>query len=67
MSKLEQIQDDVKRLSKADQEALLDWLSSMLEEELELTDEFKAEIEQGKADIAAGRFRVRRPDSAIMQ
>ena len=65
MTKLEQIKADVSRLSKADQEALLDWLTNVLEDELELTDEFKAKIEQGKADIAAGRFRVRRPDSPI--
>ena len=65
MSKLEQIKEDVKRLSKADQEALLDWLTNVLEDELELTDEFKAKIEQGKADIAAGRFRVHRPDSPM--
>ena len=65
MSMLEQIKDDVRRLSKGDQEALLDWLTNLLEDELELTDEFKAKIEQGRADIAAGRFRVRRPDSTI--
>ena len=46
MLKLEQIKDGVKRLSKADQEALLDWLTNVLEDELELTEEFKAKIEQ---------------------
>jgi predicted transcriptional regulator len=64
MSKLEQIKDDVKRLSKTDQEALLDWLRNVLENELELTDEFKAEIERGEADIAAGRVRIVESDSA---
>ena len=63
MSKLEQIKEDVKRLSKTDQEALLDWLTNVLEDELELTDAFKAEIERGEADIAAGRIRIVRPDS----
>ena len=63
MSKLERIKEDVKQLSKADQEALLDWLTNVLEDDLELTDEFKAEIEQGEADIAAGRVRIVRPDS----
>jgi predicted transcriptional regulator len=58
MSKLEQIKDDVKRLSKADQKALLDWLTNVLEDELELTDEFKAEIERGEADLAAGHVRI---------
>jgi len=63
MPTLEQIKDDVKRLSKNDQEALLDWLTNLLEDELEFTDEFKAKIEQGKADIAAGRVRIIRPNS----
>ena len=63
MSTIEQIKDDVKRLSKDEQEALLDWLTNVLEDELELTDEFKAKIEQGKADIAAGHFRIVRPCS----
>jgi mRNA-degrading endonuclease RelE of RelBE toxin-antitoxin system len=63
MRTLEQIYDDIKRLSKDDQEALLDWLTNLLEDQLELTDEFKAKIEQGKADIAAGRVRIIRPNS----
>jgi hypothetical protein len=66
MQTLERIAEEVKRLSKADQEALLDWLTNVLEDELELTDEFKAKIKQGEADIAAGRFRVRQPDSPIL-
>lgn len=63
MKTLEQIWDDVKQLSKADQESLLDWLTNLLEDDLELTDEFKAEIERGEADIAAGRVRIVRPFS----
>ncbi|MGZ8940534.1 MAG: hypothetical protein ACXW32_15115 [Limisphaerales bacterium] len=38
-----------------------DWLENLMEDRLEITDEFKAEIEAGKADIAAGRVRVRCP------
>jgi uncharacterized protein YdcH (DUF465 family) len=55
MSKLEQVEDQVKRLSVAEQEALRDWLENLLEDRLELKDEFKAEIEAGKKDIADGR------------
>ena len=64
MSTLKQIKDAVKRFSKNDQEALLDWLTNVLEDGLELTDEFKAKIERGKADIAAGRYRIVESDSA---
>jgi uncharacterized protein YdcH (DUF465 family) len=61
MSKLEQVEDQVKRLSVAEQEALRDWLKNLLEDRLELKDEFKAEIEAGKKDIAEGRYRIHRP------
>jgi uncharacterized protein YdcH (DUF465 family) len=61
MSKLEQVEDQVKRLSIAEQEALRDWLDNLLEDRLALKDEFKAEIEAGKKDIAEGRYRIHRP------
>jgi hypothetical protein len=59
MPTLENIENEVKQLSKADQEALRDWLENMLEDELEFTDEFKAKIERGEQDIREGRVRVR--------
>lgn len=58
MSMLEQIEEQVKRLSVAEQQALREWLDDILEEELEFTDEFKAKIEKAKRDIAEGRGRV---------
>ncbi len=61
MSKLEQVEEQVKQLSAAEQEALRDWLDNMLEDELEFTDEFKAKIERGEQDIRAGRVRVHKP------
>ncbi len=61
MQTLETIEDEVKQLSKAEQEALRDWLENMLEDELEFTDEFKAKIEQGERDIREGRFRIHKP------
>ena len=63
MLTLEQIKNDVMQLSKADQETLLDWLTNVLEDELELTDEFKAKIERGQAEIAAGLGRTVLPVS----
>ena len=61
MQTLEEIQNAVKQLSKAEQEALRDWLDNLLEDELEFTDEFKAEIERANRDIAEGRGRVVQP------
>ena len=58
MPTLEKIENEVKQLPKADQEALRDWLENMLEDELEFTDEFKAKIERGERDIREGRVRI---------
>jgi len=61
MSMLEQVEEQVKRLSTAEQQALRDWLDNMLEDDLEFADEFKAKIERAKRDIAEGRGRVVKP------
>ena len=61
MSKLEQVEEQVRRLSVSEQQALRDWLENLLEDRLELKDEFKAEIEAGIKDVAEGRYRVHRP------
>ncbi len=61
MSMLEQVEDQVKRLSAADQEALRDWLDHLLEDRLELKDEFKSEIEAGMKNLAEGQYRIHRP------
>ena len=60
MPTLQKIENDVKQLPKAEQEALRDWLENMLEDDLEFTDEFKAKIERGEQDIREGRVRVRK-------
>lgn len=52
MTTLNQIKEDVKQLSEADQEVLLDWLENLLEDRKEIKDEFKAEIKAGKKEIA---------------
>ena len=61
MSMLEQVEEQGKKLPAAEQQALRDWLDNLLEDRLELKDEFKAEIEAGIKDIAEGRYRIHRP------
>jgi hypothetical protein len=62
MSKtLEQVEADVRKLSPSEQEQLREYLENLIEDRLEMTDDFKAEIAAGKQDIAEGRVRVRRP------
>lgn len=60
MPTLEEIENDVRQLPKAEQEALRDWLENMLEDALEFTDEFKAKIKRGEQDIRGGRIRIRK-------
>jgi len=61
MKTLEQIEADVQKLSPQEQERLRDWLENLLDDRLELKDEFKAEIEAAKKEIAEGRYRIRKP------
>lgn len=60
MPTLEKIENDVRQLPKAEQEALRDWLENLLEDELEFTEEFKTKIERGEQDIREGRVRIRK-------
>lgn len=50
-SALEKIENEVKQLPGAEQEALRDWLENTLEDGLEFTDAFKAKIERGEQDF----------------
>jgi len=61
MTTLEQVEAEVRKLSPREQEQLRDWLENLLEDRLELRDEFKAEIEAGKKEIAQGQVRIRKP------
>jgi hypothetical protein len=61
MKTLEQVEADVRMLPPEKQEELREWLENLLEDQMELTDEFKAKIERGERDIKAGHVRVRKP------
>ena len=64
MSKVEQIESDLQKLSVQELEQVRDWLEGFLEDQLQVTDEFKESIERGRRDIAEGRVRVRKPGAA---
>ena len=59
MSTVKEIESAIQKLSPTEVKELANWIEDYLEDELEMTDEFKASIERGKQDIAAGRTRVR--------
>ena len=58
MSTVAEIEVAITRLPVKEAEELREWLEQWLEDQMELTPEFKASIERGKADLAAGRSRI---------
>ena len=63
MAKRDVIESEIRALSREEAERLQDWLSDYLEEDLQVTPEFAASIERGKADLASGKSRVRETSS----
>jgi hypothetical protein len=61
MSKVEQMETELRKLSPVELQQLRDWLDDYLEDQLEITDEFAASIKRGQKDIAEGNVRVREP------
>jgi hypothetical protein len=58
---VQEVEQLVRTWPRAEQEQLRDWLENLLEDQLEMTDEFKQKIERGFREIAEGRGRVRKP------
>jgi hypothetical protein len=62
MSKVLQMEAELQKLSPAELLQIRNWLDDFLEDRLEFTDEFEAQIRQSEEEIAAGiRPRVRQP------
>ena len=59
MSKVEQMETELRKLSPGELQQLRDWLEEYLEGRHEVTDEFAASIERGKKDVANGYIRTR--------
>jgi predicted outer membrane protein len=60
MSNVAEIENAIARLSLGEAEEVREWLEQWLEDQREMTPEFQASIERGRADLAAGRTRVKR-------
>ena len=61
MSTVQEIEAVLPRLSRAEIERLRAWIDDYLEDQLELTDEVKAKLEQSRKEIADGNFTTRQP------
>jgi len=60
MSTVQEIESAISRLSPEDMRTVRDWLEHQLEDRMEMTGEFKAQIEQSEREMTEGRHpRVR--------
>jgi hypothetical protein len=64
VSKVEQVEAELRRLSQAELRQIRDWLDDVIEDELEFAPEFEQSIQQAERDMAEGKTaRVREPDA----
>lgn len=62
MSTVQEIESAIKRLSQAEIREIREWLDNVLEDELELKEEFEARIKTSEEEMRQGkRPRVRQP------
>jgi hypothetical protein len=61
MSTVQEIEAVLPRLSRAEIERIRAWIDDYLEDQLELTDEVKAKLDQSRKEIADGNFTTRQP------
>jgi hypothetical protein len=56
MSTVKEIQAAIPNLSREEIEQIRTWIDDYLEDQLELTDEMKAKLDQSRREIAAGQY-----------
>ena len=61
MSTVQEIEAAIPRLSRAELEQLRAWFEDYVEDQLELTDEVKAKLDESRGEIAAGPNTTRQP------
>jgi predicted outer membrane protein len=61
MSTVAEIESAIAKLSRNEAEEVREWLEQWIEDQREMTPEFLASIERGKADLAEGRTRTAKP------
>jgi hypothetical protein len=61
MSTVQEIEAAIPRLSRAEIEEIRAWIDDFLEDQLELTDEVKAKLDESRREITAGNFTTRQP------
>lgn len=65
MSKIEQMEAELRKLSQAELRQIRAWLDDMIEDELKFTADFERAIQESERDMAEGRTaRVREPEGS---
>ncbi len=65
MSKMEQMEAELRKLSQTELRQIRAWLDDMIEDELEFTPEFERAIQQSEREMGEGRaVRVREPEGS---
>jgi hypothetical protein len=63
VSKVEQMEAELRNLSQAELRQIREWLDDLIEDELQFTPEFEQSIRQAERDLADGQSaRVREPE-----
>jgi hypothetical protein len=64
MSSVKEIESALVKLTLSEKQAVRDWLDDLIEDELEVSDEFKVKVQRAKQEIADGVYaRVRKPET----
>ena len=61
MSTVKEIQAAIPNLSREEIEQIRMWIDDYSEDQLELTDDVKAKLDQSRREIAAGQYTTRQP------
>jgi ABC-type phosphate transport system ATPase subunit len=61
MSSVQEIEAVIPKLSRAEVEEVRAWIDDFPENQLELTDEVKAKLDQSHREISGGNYTTRQP------
>jgi len=61
VSTVKEIEAAIPKLSRAEVEEIREWIEDYLDNQMELTDDVKAKLDQSHREIAAGQFTTRQP------
>jgi hypothetical protein len=65
MSKVEQMEAELRKLSQAELRQVREWLDDLIEDELEFAPDFERTIQEAERDMATGQSaRVREPEGS---